>query len=62
MPKITGVETDRQGRAVKVFTEGDDGMISDIILSANFCHYCVNDLADEFAKFMKEKGYDVGHK
>jgi hypothetical protein len=59
MTKITNVEIDKQGRAVKVFTEGDDGSKSEILLSSDFCHLCINDLAEEFSKFMKEKGHPI---
>jgi hypothetical protein len=57
--KITGALLDKSGRAVKITTEHEDGSTSEIMLSADFCHYCIDDLADEFRKFMKKKGHKI---
>ena len=57
--KIISVSKDAKGQAVRITTEDKDGAQSYVILTADFCHYCKDDLAVEFEKFMKEKGYDI---
>ena len=60
--KIISASKDIKGQAVRITTEDEDGIQSHIILTADFCHYCKDDLATEFEKFMKEQGYDISRK
>lgn len=59
MTSITAAIVDTKKRAVRVETEDDKGNKSYVVLSADFCHYCKDELADEFMKFMQAKGYDL---
>jgi len=56
---ITLIERDVKGHAVKIFTKDSEGNESEIVLSATFCHLCIDDLATEFSEFMKTKGHDI---
>lgn len=57
--KIISSEEETNGKAVRITTEDEDGVQSHIILTADFCHYCKDDLATEFEKFMKAQGYVI---
>ena len=60
MFKITSALIDRAGRAVKVKAEDTETKkVSEVILSADFVFKAKDDIAKEFAEFLKEKGYDA---
>lgn len=60
MRKITSAKIDKSGRAVLIEAlDEHTEKTSQIILSADFVFMAKDDLAAEFADFMKQKGYDV---
>ena len=56
---ITSAVLSSKSEGIRITTREKDGSKSEILLSANFCHHCKNDLAKEFEDFMKAKGYDI---
>jgi len=60
MIKITKALIDKEGRAVKITAEDTETkMKSQVILSADFVYKNKDNVAEEFAKFLKQKGYDA---
>lgn len=57
--KFTRAVQDKNNQVIEISTINEEGIKSKIILTADFCHYCKDDLATEFAAFMVEKGYDI---
>lgn len=60
MYSIVSSSIDVRGRAVKITAKEDaTGKESEVVLSAAFVFQAKNELAEEFAEFMKQKGYDL---
>ena len=59
MTKIIRVQKDTDGKGLRVTTRDEDGNESSLMLTADFCHYCKDDIGKEFEEFMKAKGYDI---
>lgn len=60
MYKIISAKVDKNGKAALIEAINEEtGEISNVVLSADFVFKAKNELAAEFAEFMKAKGYDI---